>query len=263
MPELAPWRAHRPSCSHARMQLAFVLVESGPHPSPDSIVSAASKLGVDLTFTSFDGEGPMAFSLPGGEQVMYMRMPAPHPDAERMIGVFSPDSDELAKSKAHYVVMAPDGDGDLGARELDLAAYTAALVDACPDAIAAALGHGATFLHAKLFRDFAELGVSEGFLPAEIAISLTAAMEPDDRMSFLTHGMQRFGREELYVTAPMRGTGALDFTLGLMRWLYYERDKQLPTGDTVGRTEDERIVVQRVPSPLGEGPEVIRLDLPS
>jgi hypothetical protein len=39
-------------------------------------------------------------------------------------------------------------------------------------------------------------------------------------------------------------------------------DKHLPTGDTVGRTEDEKIVIQRVPDPTAKGPEVIRLDLP-
>jgi hypothetical protein len=38
--------------------------------------------------------------------------------------------------------------------------------------------------------------------------------------------------------------------------------KHLPTGETVGRTADEKVLIQRVPDPAGQGPEVIRLDLP-
>jgi len=93
---------------------------------------------------------------------------------------------------------------------------------------------------------------------------LTAAVvrsSPDERMSMLTHGLVRYGREEFFVTASQGGKAAMDFIVGLARWMLMDPNKQLPTGDTVGRTPHEKVRVQRVPNPTGEGPEVIRLDL--
>ena len=245
------------------MDLAFVLVESARYPAPESIIAAGAELGVDMQLSSFEREGPMCFSLSNGAEVMYMLMPAPHPDAPKMLGPLSPSPAEVARAKAHYVVTALRLDGEVEDRDLQMAALTAVLVDASPDAIGAMLGHGALFQKAKLFSELTALGVREGMLPPEVAIDLTAAAEPGDRMSFLTHGMTRYGREELYVTCPVRGRGALDFVLSMTRWLYTDRDKRLPTGDTVGRSADEKIIVQRVPSPTGTGPNVIRLDLSS
>jgi len=80
-------------------------------------------------------------------------------------------------------------------------------------------------------------------------------------MSMLTHGLVRYGREEFFVTASQGGKAAMDFIVGLARWMLMDPNKQLPTGDTVGRTPHEKVRVQRVPNPTGEGPEVIRLDL--
>ncbi len=88
----------------------------------------------------------------------------------------------------------------------------------------------------------------------------SSAPEGDDRMSFLTHGPQRYGREEFWVTAARDGNEALEFTWMMARWMIYDPSEQLPTGDTIGRTAEEKIRVRRVLSPTGEGPEVIRLD---
>lgn len=241
--------------------LAFVLVEGARYPAPQAIAAAGAKLGVEMRLSSFEGKGPMCFALSSGAEVMYMLMPAPHPDAPRMLGPLSPSPEEVARAKAHYVVTALRLDGEVEDRDLQMAALTAVLVDASPDAVGAMLGHGAAFQKARLFSELTALGVEEGMLPAEVVIDVTAASEPGDRMSFLTHGMVRYGREELYVTCPVRGRGALDFVLSTTRWLYLERAKHLPTGDTIGRTADEKIVIQRVPSPTGSGPNVIRLGL--
>jgi len=42
----------------------------------------------------------------------------------------------------------------------------------------------------------------------------------------------------------------------MARWLLTEPDRHLPTGDTVGRPAEEKVTVQRVPSPTGDAPEV-------
>jgi hypothetical protein len=141
-----------------------------------------------------------------------------------------------------------------------MAVLTAAVVRSC-DAVGAMLAHGVLFHKAGLFADLAEAAASEGGLPIEIVVDVTVAREPGERVSFLTHGMQRYEREELFVTCPERGRGALGFVYAMTRWLLTDTVKTLPTGDTVGRSAEEKILVQRVPSPLGEGAPVIRLDL--
>ena len=93
-------------------------------------------------------------------------------------------------------------------------------------------------------------------------VDVTAAQESATRMSFLTHNLPRYGREDLYVTCRIEGKGALDFVYAMLRWMLVDPDKQFPTGDTVGRTPEQKVRVQRVPSPIDDAVQVVRLDLP-
>ena len=125
------------------------------------------------------------------------------------------------------------------------------------------LGHGRVVHRARLFAEYARHAADEGQpLGVEVAVDITAAQESPSRMSFLTHGLRRYGREEFFVTCAIEGKGALAFVLSMTRWMLADPDKHLPTGDTVGRDADEKVPVQRVPNPTGDGTEVIRLDLP-
>jgi hypothetical protein len=239
--------------------LAFVLTNSTAAPEPARIVEAAKALGLDLRPT---GDSPSTFEIDGGGAFIVMLVEAPHPDAPEMAyGPTSPDPDEAAAAQAHFILTALGLEGTPRERDTKMAALAATVIRNT-DAVGAMLGHGVVFHKPGLFADMAELGMEEGELPAELAVDVTAAAEPDDRMSFLTHGMRRHGREEFYVTCPIQGRGALGFVFSMVRWMLDDRDKQLPTGDTVGRSADERLVVQRVPNPTGSEDTVIRLDLP-
>lgn len=239
--------------------MSFVLLERAEYPDPGALVAAARELGLTVRLESADDEGPVTYDIAGAGTLLVMLIDAPHPDAASMSrGLASPEPSELESMTAHYVVTALGLPGDPPVRDALMAALTAAVVRASPS-IAAMLGHGVAFHKASFFGD--AVAAAEGELPTLVCIDVTMSAEPDDRMSFLTHGMARYGREEFLVTASQQGRGALDFLLGLMRWMLAEPDKHLPTGETVGRTADERVLIQRVPSPLGEGPEVIRLDL--
>jgi hypothetical protein len=240
--------------------LSFVLLERGEYPDPGALVAAAEELGLTLRPEALAAEGPVTYDIAGAGTLLLMLIDAPHPDAAQMSrGLASPEPADLARATAHYVVTALGLPGELPVRDALMATLTAAVVRASPS-IAAMLGHGVVFHKAEFFADVA--ASAEGELPTLVCVDVTMGAEPDSRRSFLTHGMSRYGREELLVTAPQRGKGPLDFLLGLIRWMLADPDKELPTGETVGRTADERVLIQRVPSPLGEGPEVIRLDLP-
>ena len=246
--------------------LSFILIEGKNPPSISRVIANAKALGIPLVPSPDETTREpnlLSFDLPGSGHLLVMRMPIPHPDAPGMpVGATSPSPDEIATCREHLLVTAVGLTGSARERDVRMAVLTAAVVRSC-DAVGAMLAHGVLFHKAGLFADLAEAAASAGALPIEIAVDVTAAREPGDRVSFLTHGMQRYDREELFVTCPERGRGALGFVYGMTRWLLTDTEKVLPTGDTVGRSAEEKILVQRVPSPIGEGPSVIRLDLES
>ncbi len=239
-------------------ELAWVLIEAPEYPDPAKVVESGQRLGLRMKVTS-SGE-PQIYEVEGTGTLMVMMMPVPDPDAGKLlVGPMSPERDIVRAAKAHLIVTALELAGTPRAKDTKLALMVAALVPNVR-AVALKLHHGVVWQRADVFAEMAALAVDEGVLPAEIAVDVTVAREPDERMSFLTHGMQRYGKEELLVTCPIHGKGALDFTLQLVRWMLDEAG-DIPTGDTIGRSEHEKIVVQRVPHPAGGGKPVIRLDL--
>lgn len=242
------------------LDIAFVLVNTPEYPAASHVIATARRLGVAMT--SAGGGEPLVFELAGGGTLIAMLMPAPHPDVPGMpFGPTSPDPDEAAAAGAHYVLTAQGLTGSPRARDAQMALLATTIIDNT-DAVGAMLGHGVVFHKARLFAAMAELAAKDGVLPPEIAVDITSARESEHRMSFLTHNMARYGREDLYVTCPIRGTGALDFVFSLVRWMLTDTEREFPTGDTIGRTAEERIRIERVPSPIGHGATVIRLALP-
>ena len=240
------------------LDIAFVLVNTPEYPDAAHVIATGKRLG--LTMTAVSNE-PLCFELPHGGSLIAMLMPAPHPDVPGMpFGPTSPPPEEAVAAGAHYVLTAQGLTGSLRERDTQMALLATTIIDNT-DAVGAMLGHGVLFHKARLFAAMAELAAKEGVLPPEIAIDITNARESPTRMSFLTHNMERYGREELYITCPIRGTGALDFVFQLVRWMLTDLDKQFPTGDTLGRTAEEKIRIERVPNPTGHGPDVIRLEL--
>jgi hypothetical protein len=240
--------------------VAFVLLADPTPPTPASFVQAAAELGCAMTH---DGgtQSPVGFKIVKGGGVSIMLVDAPHPDAPGMLhGIASPSAAEVARASAHLILALTGGPSELRAQDTLLATLTAASVRACGSAaLGAMLGHGRCVHRADFFANV--VADDPGELPLLVCVDVTRAAEPDERMSLLSHGLTRYGREELFVTASKQGKGALDFVLSMAGWLLADPDKHLPTGDTVGRSETERVEVRRVPSPLGEGPEVVLLEL--
>ena len=214
---------------------------------------------------SEDGPEIWSFGLSDGRSIFVSHMPAPHPDVEGMPrGPMSPeDMDELINAPAHFIVvlMGEEDEANPEPGDIEMAALTSAVMQGC-DPVGVLKMPGILFHRPELFAEAARKSVEDGTLSMLIGIDVTVAMESEQQMSFLTHNMQRFGREELYVTAPVNAKGAFGFVLDIAGWMLDDREYQLPTGETVGRTAEEKIRIQRVPNPTGEGAEVIKLDLP-
>jgi hypothetical protein len=243
----------------SKLSLGFVLTRNDALDA-GALVASARELGICLK----RGEGKEAvesFELEGGGHLMVARISARHPDAPGMVRTpLTPDESAIARAEAHFIVTGFALPGDLQARDALMARLLAAVVRAS-EAEGVMLGHGILFYKPELFVSIVA-ETEPGVLPVEVAVDVTVAPEGEDRMSFLSHGMQRYGREEFYIVAARDGHDALEFTWTMCRWMILDPDKQLPTGDTVGRTAQEKLLVQRVPSPTGEGPEVIKLELP-
>jgi hypothetical protein len=239
--------------------LAFVLLRGTARPDPARIEAHAADLGIPLVRTADD---PLGYTLQNDARFLVMHVAAPHPDAAGMPpGPLSATPEEIRAHGSHLIVTALGLEGESPERDLEMAALTACAM-AGGEALGAMLGHGVSFKKAALFRQLVDAAVERGQLPAELVVDLTAARESGDRMSFLTHGLRRYGREEFLVTCPISGRGAVDFVLSLARWMLMDPEKHLPTGDTVGRTPQEKVRIQRTKSPTGSGETVIRLDLP-
>jgi hypothetical protein len=238
--------------------VSFILLERAVEPDAAEVVRRAAQFGYALVHDA-GSQSPCTFSIAGGGTLMVMSIEAPHPDAAKMAnGLASPSAEDLARMRAHYIVAMMGGPETPREQDTMLAQLTTAIVRASP-AIGAMLGHGLCFHRADFFAEVVERDPST--LPMLVCIDFTRAPEPGDRMSILSHGMVRYGREEFFVTCAVRGKGAFDFVMSMVGWMLDDSTKELPTGDTVGRTAEERIIVQRVPSPTGEGPPVIKLDL--
>lgn len=244
------------------MDVSFILLRAAVMPSAEAVAREALRYGFKLIPDPVEPGKPLSFTIEGSGPFLAMLIDAPHPDAARAAsGPTAADAEHINACKAHFILTAMSLTGTVRQRDAKMAGLTSA-VAAASEAVGVQLAHGILFHKAQLYCEMAALALETGELPAEIAVDLTIASEPGDRMSFLTHGMPRYGREEFFITCPVQGKGALGFVFEMTRWMLTDKQKQLPTGDTVGRTAEEKVIVQRVPNPTGRGGEVIRLDLP-
>jgi hypothetical protein len=242
--------------------LAFLLTQRPGAPSSQAIVNEAQRIGIWLQPEQSGKDSIITFRLGSGATVIVAAMDAPHPDVQFLLGGYTaPTRADALACASHAIVTAMGLTGTVLERDRQMAALTGCVVRA-GSAVAAMLGHGASFHNGKVFADFAELGMKQGRISIEIAIDVTFARESGTHVSMLTHGMPRYGREDFLMTCRNEDRESIYFLYDLIRWMLYEPTKELPTGDTLGRTAAEKLRVQRQPSPIDPARTVIRLDMP-
>lgn len=246
--------------------LAFIATRSAPRLTSAHIISAAAELGMAWTEQpSESADGPMSFET-NGATIVVMPIEAKHPDIENMpVGPTGADPADLAATQGHVIVTALGLTGDQATADVAMAScatVVAAAVEltAPGDAVGAMLGHNVYFHRADVFHQLVVGATPEGLPPIPLLMSVTVAGDGSGRMSFLSHGMDRYGNEDIYVTCSVDGTGAVPFVYDTLGW-FFQLDEPLPTGDTIGRDDDEHITVQRVPSPARPDHTVVKLDL--
>lgn len=253
----------RPTTSAELIPIAFVLLSSPHLPADERVSQAATVAGFGLRLTQADESGQCyAIEIEGDRiaELIVALIGAPFPDLAHYGPSFtSPDPEQLRASPAHYILTVT-GLPPLSVVDFDsfMTRLTAAVIAGAP-AVGALHSYNRTIHHPEQF--LRTLTQDPDHYPTTLCVSLSGRGEPDGRVSLYTHGLLRHGREEFFMTCSPDRLDAPDLLYGLVQWMIQDPDKHLPTGDTVGRNEDERFLVQRVIGPIPEHGIVIHLDL--
>ena len=204
-------------------------------------------------------EGAASFKV-GGIEVITALMPVPVPEGEaeeateRSLSGLG-GSWSLPEHRAHLVVVEP---GATHAKVDELTTFTrvvAAIVRAT-NALGVYWGEGGATHHPEFVVNIAH---SELPLPLWVGVSVA---EGDGVTELLSLGMKQLGLPDLLLEAPEADAQVLEFFYDLLAYVT-RRGKKLPNGDTVGRTEKERIKVRYVKSPIDPSAEVWTVRIPA
>ncbi len=270
----SPATGHPPASSQGPpVNLAFVLLSEAKLPSAEAIVRAfpafagpAERLRVSPKEAEKPSAALLSFDLaPGGTAlVALVAVAVPGGEADQGVQFSLPSLTRewtLGPHRAHLIVtlQAPEGAGAT-ARER-LSAFTSFL--AAVTSVAPAVGvywgsAGAT--HEPAF--FVETARSQEVVERlALWTGVSLANEPDGRgISLLSLGMKQLGLPELLlVVSPRRAREVLALFLNLLDYAV-SRGTPLPEGDTIGMSEDERVPIRYVPSPVDSAARVWRVE---
>jgi hypothetical protein len=241
------------------MDAAFLLTSTTRVPSAAEIAEGGARFS--LRITQPDPSAPLRFAVQDVGTLTLTPLGLPYPDAASAPqGPTAASAADLAEHVAHVMLTLQGPVESLRRRDSLMGRVTAAVASAC-DAVALKLAHGRILHKAPFYLEMANLALETGDLPAEVAVDFLAMKGPRG-VAYLTSGLPRHGRDEVFVTGSTRSRNVLPFTFDLVRWLLEESSNELPLGDAVGRTPSEKLTVRRLPHPTGRAEEVLQVDLP-
>lgn len=250
------------------MQLAFVLTNTAGLPEANAIGDAYAEVtphgGRPIVW---DGGGASdeeqrALSV-GGAAVVMAAMPAPVPEGEAdeaaQLSLSALGTGWTLPAHSYHILIAATNVGEESALPVrcDFTRLVAA-VSRASGAVGVYWGSGSATHEATFF--FETTRDSE--LPIALWTGVSVARDGAERVSLLSLGMSQFGMEDLLLTGPMEEAGgAIEMFFDLLAYAV-RRGAPVQPGETVGRTDDERIAVQTAESPVDPEARVWRVDLP-
>lgn len=266
-----------PEIEQPSMQLAFVLLSEPRLPAAAEIQAAFSEFAApgqtvsesvdeDGDAKSEGGKEVLMLDVDGGGIAFVALVPAPVPNGESeaardfSLGAFR-DSDEPQPHAAHLVVtMQIDPATPPAQGMVTFTALLAAVAKASPCTEVYCGNAGATH-PPDLFLSLA--AEDPGEIGAKIMLwnGVSRAAEPDGRVSLLTLGMHQLALPNLYVVMSQdKASDAFTWMWDILSYVA-GRGVALPAGDTIGATEEERIVVNYVDSPADDGSVVWKIEM--
>ena len=249
--------------THERnINVGFVLL---PKPQlPDA--SAISRAFTALTDKSGKlrirerSESVLLFDLDDDDDAMVALMPMPVPNREAdEAATFSISSFgtgwTLPAHEAHLVVTV-QSESSRADSLLTFNFLLAAVAESSP-AVGIYCGNAGATHDPKFFIEVAREGSVEMAIMLWNGVSM--AKEADGRMSLLSLGMKQLDLPDLWLIAPSE-MEPLEMFFNLLAYVV-DRGEPIPDGDTIGPTEDQRIPVRYVPSPVDPATQVWRIEI--
>lgn len=243
------------------MRLCFVLLaDTKPLTAPrfEKALQEFPGLG-PVTWLSSSREGTSGFAV-GGLNVLAALMPMPVPDGEAdgatdhsLSGLDG--SWTLPEHRAHLVVVQQGAKGT-NLEELTTFTRVVAGIVRATDAVGVYWGEGGATHHPEFVVNIAH---SELPLPVWVGVSVAKSGAGKELLSI---GMKQLGLPDLLLSTPKVDGEVFEFFYDLLAYLA-RRGKPLPEGDSVGRTEKERLKVRYAPSPADPEVQVWTVALPA
>ena len=259
--------------SRQHMNLAFVLLREAKLPDPKALADAflafaepGDSLQIESHDVGADEQGKVvSLRLKTGASCMLALMPVPVPKGEADDGAkFSlsafRDGWTLPAHAAHLVVTYHDRDVEPAV--IAVSRFTSVLATVAEVSGSVGIywgGSGAT--HDAEF--FASVAREQGIIPRIMVwTGISIAREGDGRLSLLSLGMAQLSLPNLLlVSGEESADSALEVMFDLLAYIA-ERGKPIREGETVGMSEDQRLPVRYVESPVDPGVKVWRVELP-
>ena len=252
------------------MQLAFVLLSEPRLPKDEDVVKSFAafatkdqriQLAAERAKAATETPG-LEFELKPDGKALVALLPVAVPNGEADAAVRYSLSAmgtgwKLPVHKAHLVVTC-----DCGGTPLESLSLFTSLLGAVAKASSAVGiywgGAGAT--HApKFFMETAQEPDID--LRLTLWTGVSVGREPDGRFSLLSLGMKQLNLPDLLLIAPQsEGNSALEPFFTFLTYVAH-RGEPLPEGDTIGRSETEKLTVRYVPSPLDPKTKVWRVEI--
>lgn len=256
-----------------KTHLAFVLLASERLPAEQALLTSFSKYSKEKHRLSINKEGDASASEDEKKNVMALRiegvgsgfiglMPRPVPNGEAeasfkfSVSSFS-EENKLSDHSFHLIVTLGIAEG---CKPLDsLMAFTSLLaaITEATESVGVYWGNaGATHT-----RDFFLSVASEHEITPRILLwnGISRAGEKGKKMSFLSYGMNQLGLPDLYLVCNASEGGTyIGRFFDLLAYIA-DRGEAIPAGDTIGATEDERILVEYVKSPADNKKAVLKI----
>jgi len=236
---------------------AIILLSGPALPDPARLAARALSLS-GLTLKNMLQKDPelLVLSSGGGPTLQVRLITAPYAAAAGMLrGLTSPAAGQAEAAPAHLEISATGLPSAPRRGDALLSRLVCAALLCLEEPAAAMLGHGVMFHRAGIFLRTVQ-GEQPGALPLGVCVDLTIAQEADTGLvTFLTHGMPRYGREDIYISAPRAmSPAALELAALMVRTLY-----EAPAGTLPAVQEGPELT--RQPSPIDPDATVVRIDL--
>jgi hypothetical protein len=246
--------------------MSFVLLPRTGEPSVEAIERAWSELAAGQPSLRIEGSGSATLRIESEGLVTMvgsMPMPIPNGEAERaarhgLPALSSGEVPSLAHA-AHWIVFSQGRGLPVAERLLRHNRVLAALVQAAGavgvyDGAAGAAFDADSYL--RVLRD--ALRQEDWPVPLWTGVRVE---QKGERLEYLTLGMKQLQLPELLVVAPGKlADDALNFLFVVVEYVA-RRGREIPAGETVGRSATEKYVVDHVPSPIDAATQVMRIDM--